>query len=415
MTRTMRRMDSGLPLGGCEPSFPEAVWVNTNAADRVQGFRWLESSRTGLRARCAGSGADFVWPAGGLVRYCGISTADFVAFSAHRGFADCEVLLQGILNLGLLVLATYEIPRGGGPGYFSREFFARRAAAPAASSEPDRTTVFGHLAKPAPVDTAPLLGRWRNSDPAARGLVEITIEDDAGDLAVRAIGSGEEGPVDWGPARTGVFACLDEAGKASLSLLATWDFGFLTSHVEANLKLGVAVLCIYQSFQDASGRHDYFFREFLSADGGAGEMAPAPAVAEASCGLDAELGRGPGAADELLLGHWHNAHHSSRGIPEIALERRGDRVAVRVWGAGAQGLADWGETPGGLFTCVEEDGVRSAAALARYDFGFLECELQIRQNKGILAVTTFNRFRDGSGRSSYFTRELFYRGKGEAG
>jgi hypothetical protein len=262
----MRRMDSALPSGESNPPFPEAVWVNTNAEDRVQGFRWLESSRTGLRARCAGSGADFVWPADGLVRYCGISTADFVAFSAHRGFADCEVLLQGILNLGLLVLATYEIPRGGGPGYFSREFFARRAAAPAASSEPDATTIFGrlgHLAGPAPVDTAPLLGRWRNADLAARGLVEITIEDDAGDLAVRATGSGEEGPVDWGPARTGVFACLDEAGKASLSLLATWDFGFLETHLQLRLPAGALASAGFNVFKDGSGRPSYVTREFF--------------------------------------------------------------------------------------------------------------------------------------------------------
>jgi hypothetical protein len=201
--------------------------------------------------------------------------------------------------------------------------------------------------------------------------------------------------------------------RAGAGFLLRYDHGFLTSHVEANLKLGVAVLCVYQSFRDASGRQDYFFREFLSADGDARDAGEtAPAAAAASCGLDAELGRGPGAADELLLGHWHNTQRGARGIPEIALERRGDRVAVRVWGAAAQGLADWGETPGALFTCVEEDGVRSAAALARYDFGFLECELQIRQNKGILAVTTFNRFRDGSGRSSYVTRELFHRGEG---
>lgn len=261
--RTMRRMDSGLPPGGCEPPFPAAVWVNTNAEDRVQGFRWLESSRTGLRARCAGSGADFVWPADGLVRYCGISTADFVAFSARRDCADGEVLLQGTLNLGLLVLATYEIPRGGGPGYFSREFFTRRAATPAASSEPDETTVFGHLAKPASVDTSPLLGRWRSSEPAARGLVEITIEDDAGDLAVRALGSGEGGPVDWGPARTGIFACLDEAGKASLSLLATWDFGFLETHLQLRLPAGVLASAGFNVFKDGSGRPSYVTREFF--------------------------------------------------------------------------------------------------------------------------------------------------------
>lgn len=263
MTRTMRRMDLGLPSAGCDPPFPAAVWVNTNAADRVQGFRWLKSSRTGLRARSAGSGADFVWPADGLVRYCGISTADCVAFSAHRRSADGEVLLQGILNLGLLVLATYEIPRGGGPGYFSREFFARRAAAPAASAEAAGTTVFGHLAKPASVDTAPLLGRWRNSDPAARGLVEITVEDDAGNLAVRARGSGEGAPVDWGPAQTGIFACLDEAGKASLSLLATWDFGFLETHLQLRLPAGALVSAGFNVFKDGSGRPSYATREFF--------------------------------------------------------------------------------------------------------------------------------------------------------
>lgn len=263
MTRTMRRMDSALPSGGCDPPFPEAVWVNTNVDARVQGFRWLESSRTGLRAHCAGSGANFVWPADGLVRYCGISTKDFVAFSAHRGFAECEVLLQGILNLGLLVLATYELPRCGGPGYFSREFFARRAAAPSASSEPAGTMVFGNLAKPASVDTAPLLGRWCNTDPAARGLVEITVEDDGGDLAVRALGSGEVGPLDWGPAQTGVFACLDEAGKASLSLLATWDFGFLETQLQLRVAAGALASAGFNVFKDGSGRPSYVTREFF--------------------------------------------------------------------------------------------------------------------------------------------------------
>lgn len=269
--KNLRRMDAALPSGGDNPPFPEAVWVNTNAEDKVQGFRWLESSRTGLRARCAGSGADLVWPADGLVRYCGISTADLVGFSAHRGFADGEVLLQGILNLGLLVLATYEIPRGGGPGYFSREFFARRAvAAPAASPEPAGAVVFGHLTRPAPVDTAPLLGRWRNTDPAARGLLEITVEDGAaaaparaGDLAVRAVGSGEEGPVDWGPARTAVFACLDEAGKASLSLLATWDFGFLETQLQLRLPAGALASAGFNVFKDGSGRPSYVTREFF--------------------------------------------------------------------------------------------------------------------------------------------------------
>lgn len=265
------------------------------------------------------------------------------------------------------------------------------------------------------LDLAAFPGTWTSSDPGTRGVTRLDLEVRDGELVGRIWGGGPNGPIDWGPSRAEALYADAVTSRSGAGFLLRYDHGFLTSHVEANLKLGVAVLGVYQSFQDASGRHDYFFREFLSVDGGAGEMAPAPAVAETSCGLDEELGRGPGAADELLLGHWHNTHHGSRGILEIALERRGDRVAVRVWRARAQGLADWGETQGGLFTCVEEDGVRSAAALARYDFGFMECELQIRQNKGILAVTSFSSFRDGSGRSSYVTRELFYRGKGRAG
>lgn len=264
------------------------------------------------------------------------------------------------------------------------------------------------------LDLAAFSGAWTSSDPQTRGVARLDLAVRDGEVLGRIWGAGANGPVDWGESRAEALYADAVTSRTGAGFLLHYDFGFLTSHVEANLKLGVAVLCVYHTFRDRSGRHGYFFREFLSVDGGAGELAAAPSVADQSCGNDEELGRGPGAVDELLLGHWHNTHHSSRGIPEIALERRGGRLAVRVWGAGAQGLIDWGETQGELFTCVEEDDVRSAAALAHYDFGFMECELQIRQNKGILAVTTFNRFRDGSGRSNYVTRELYYRSSGEA-
>ncbi|HEX4960462.1 MAG TPA: hypothetical protein VF173_06465 [Thermoanaerobaculia bacterium] len=265
------------------------------------------------------------------------------------------------------------------------------------------------------LDLTAFPGTWTSSDPGTRGVARLDLAVRDGELVGRIWGGGANGPADWGSSRAEALYADAVTSRAGAGFLLRYDHGFLTRHVEANLKLGVAVLGVYQSFQDGSGRRDYFFREFLSVDGDAGEMPPAPEMVETSCGFDEELGRGPGAAIELLLGHWHNTQHGSRGIPEIALEHRGDRVAVRVWGAGAQGLAGWGEAQGELFTCVEEDGVRSAATLARYDFGFMACELQIRQNKGILAVTTFNRFRDGSGRSSYVTRELFYRRQGEAG
>jgi hypothetical protein len=48
---------------------------------------------------------------------------------------------------------------------------------------------------------------------------------------------------------------------------------------------------------------------------------------------------------------------------------------------------------------------------AVYDFGFLESYLQANVKHGTLVIATCNRFRDGSGRSNYYTREFFYQGE----
>ena len=264
MKRMMRRMDeaAALPSSGLDAFLPEGLWVNTNAVGMVQGFRWLESTEQGLRGRSAGSEADFRWPAEALEGYCGISTAGLVGFSTRRRLADVPLLLQGNLNLGLLVLATFEIPRHG-PGYFSREFFAYRGAAIPPGPAAAGTTVFGHLEKPASVSTASMIGRWRNTDPAARGLVEITVEGGDDALAVRALGSGELEPVDWGTAKTEIFACLDEAGQASLSVLATWDFGFLETQLQLRVPGGTLAVAGFNVFRDGSGRPSYCTREFF--------------------------------------------------------------------------------------------------------------------------------------------------------
>ena len=138
------------------------------------------------------------------------------------------------------------------------------------------------------LDLAAFPGTWTSSDPGTRGVARLDLAVRDGELVGRIWGGGANGPVDWGPRRAEALYADAVTSRAGAGFLLRYDHGFLTSHVEANLKLGVAVLGVYQSFQDASGRHGYFFREFLSADGGAGEMAPAPAVTAASCGLDEE-------------------------------------------------------------------------------------------------------------------------------
>ena len=116
-----------------------------------------------------------------------------------------------------------------------------------------------------------------------------------------------------------------------------------------------------------------------------------------------ELDPGP------LLGSWKNTQPEPRGMAEIVLARHDGGLAVRVFGAGpAGGRIDWGEIPGAVF--AHDAGSRHAMAFsAAYDFGFLYVELQANVKQGVLVVASFNQFRDDSRRSSYFTRELFYR------
>ena len=54
-------------------------------------------------------------------------------------------------------------------------------------------------------------------------------------------------------------------------------------------------------------------------------------------------------------------------------------------------------------------GHEPAGFLAEYHFGFADLALAANEAKGLLIIASFMTFRDGSGRSSYFTREFFYR------
>ena len=54
------------------------------------------------------------------------------------------------------------------------------------------------------------------------------------------------------------------------------------------------------------------------------------------------------------------------------------------------------------------------AFLARYDLDFAEITLAANENKGLIIIASFHRFRDASPRSSYLKREFFYRDGGRA-
>lgn len=116
----------------------------------------------------------------------------------------------------------------------------------------------------------------------------------------------------------------------------------------------------------------------------------------------------PGSVDPTpFLGVWLSTNSKTPGIAKLIITGDDDGLMVHAYGSLGSSLCDWGEVRGAVFA----DGVTSKRGLAfsaLYDFGFKVISLQAKVKKGVLVVASFNRFKDNSGRSNYFSREFFY-------
>jgi len=123
---------------------------------------------------------------------------------------------------------------------------------------------------------------------------------------------------------------------------------------------------------------------------------------------DAAARSGAPAVDPApLVGTWVSFDAATRGIVRVVVASRGGRLAVRAFGAASPAPHDWGEVPGDAFA----GSVDTAAAVgftARYRFGFVDTLLAAYLNRRLLVVDSYNAFGDGSGRSSYFSRDHFH-------
>lgn len=108
-----------------------------------------------------------------------------------------------------------------------------------------------------------------------------------------------------------------------------------------------------------------------------------------------------------FCGDWKSTNSATKGIARIVVMRQDGGLLVRAFGASQPEASDWGEARAEVF--VEAgDPSRIRAFRAVYDFGFMETHLQAKTEKGVLVIASFNRFKDQSGRSNYFSREFFY-------
>ncbi len=111
---------------------------------------------------------------------------------------------------------------------------------------------------------------------------------------------------------------------------------------------------------------------------------------------------------EPLLGTWLNTNIATRGITSAILSRQSGQITVRIVAAGDPGPSDWGETEASLFA-ADASSSEAMSFSAFYDFGFMETQLQAHVRQGVLIIAKFDRFKDSSGRSNYFSKEFFYR------
>ena len=113
-----------------------------------------------------------------------------------------------------------------------------------------------------PVDFSPMLGTWFNTDKGTGGLVRMALMERDGRLILQAFGANPISPQDWGE----VPATAYSAGVGShqgMAFSALYDFGFMETLLAAYMKSGILVLDTFNTFKDASGRANYFSREFF--------------------------------------------------------------------------------------------------------------------------------------------------------
>ncbi|HEV3075713.1 MAG TPA: hypothetical protein VHB47_14925 [Thermoanaerobaculia bacterium] len=138
---------------------------------------------------------------------------------------------------------------------------------------------------------------------------------------------------------------------------------------------------------------------------------------------DAAAGSAAPAVDPSpLVGTWVSFDAATRGLVRVVVALRGGRLAVRAFGASSPAPQDWGEAEGDAFAggvdgvggvdrvggADRVGGVGAVAFTARYRFGFVDVLLAAYLNRRLLVVDCYSVFGDGSGRSSYFSRDHFY-------
>jgi hypothetical protein len=107
-----------------------------------------------------------------------------------------------------------------------------------------------------------LHGIWLNSNPDTSGIARMVLAEAGGKLSVRVYAIGPDGLIDWGAVDAEVFTS-SPSSRVVAGFTCLYDFGFVETRLQAMILKGLIVLAQFHSFKDASGRADYFVREYF--------------------------------------------------------------------------------------------------------------------------------------------------------
>src|SRR5205807_2173375 len=253
-----------------------------------------------------------------------------------------------------------------------------------------------------------LIKTWRPTDPQPHVVREVRIHGTAEALSVEFFGAGASiVPSSFPVIRANSIFAANPSSREGMSFFAECVCGYMVSRFQGNVNLGLLVLAGFHDFKDGSAHSNYFSREFFyCAEGPQAQPSGLEAPITATGSRQLDVGS--------LLGRWRNTNSSSLGIATIEICEREQSLGIRAYGVGESGAVDWGETLGSAYAkdCFSSDAMAFSSG---FDSREIYCHLQANVKQGVLVVAYFTEFKDGSGRSNYFSREFYYKENSNCG
>ena len=130
--------------------------------------------------------------------------------------------------------------------------------------ELDRLSETGPPVPVGPIDHAPILGTWWNTNRSTWGIsrADLTERDGRLWMRVRAADPAAE-PHDWGETVVDRVYTDGPFSRHVTGFVATFALDHARVQIQANMNHGLTVIAAFTTFTDGSGRAGYLSREFF--------------------------------------------------------------------------------------------------------------------------------------------------------